>query len=711
MNASELKRYQRELYSRAPIVGRWIRQWAAEALVKDGSAGAVRMLAEAVVHSEDERVRGIALDALRKLTDWRSVSAACGVWAEIRHPDLTALLVKREWVASTPPEVRVLTALKVGQVDVVTGGDEKFVEPLVEACRDADPVIAERARQVLRELKRSEAQQALCRLLIERDHSFAQEAAVAAGYTPRDEQQRALFFFLTEQWDRYEDLDFDRQFLRTAYAVADAELRRRIQQRLRVAGRTDFLTVIAGDDYLDRAAEATHAELELLIQTLITNSEWPILWKLVFEVPFTWSTRIIMMLAYSGWRPDGGDAQSVFEELVALTEQDQPLPTSEEEIDQLFPPALLQAQARVPGRINDVAFSLISPVIAIGTGGRKVALWNYQRAERERLLSGFNHSIGHVAFTGDNTLLCAERTNDVHDPCAIYGWYNGWNGNQPFRLGQHSGSVTAIVPIGDSQALSTGRDYRTVLWDVHAGREVARRQSRSWARAMCVSPDGQQVALLSKGVSLVLLPRLDRLVGIGSSRNMLRCAAFSSNGDTLIAGRFNGDVIVYGRRQHTTWLAREPKALTHHEGRVEGVEVLHGRSIVVTAGSEGVIRFISLKGREIIGDVRDPLGQVTSLHVSPDGSFMAIGNSKASLSLWDLRVLDAQALLERPFARAKPALLATLNVLMDNEDLDPRARLALKFTNCVLRHRFRFDIELGEAPTIMMGEFDIEIED
>ena len=340
-----------------------------------------------------------------------------------------------------------------------------------------------------------------------------------------------------------------------------------------------------------------------------------------------------------------------------------------------------------------------------------MALWNYQRAERERLLSGFNHSIGHVAFTGDNTLLCAERTNDVHDPCAIYGWYDGWNEDQPFRLGQHTGSVTAIVPLGDSQVLSAGRDSQVVLWDVRAWAEVARRKSNPWARAMCVFPEGQRVALLAKGVSLVMLPRLDRLVGTGSSRSMLHCAAFSSDGGTLIAGKFNGDVIVYGHRQQRNWLRREPKTLTHHEGRVEGVEVLHGHSIVVTAGSEGMIRFISLKDRKIVGEVRDPLGQVTSLHVSSDGSFMAVGNSKASLSLWDLRVLDAQVLLERPFARARPALLTTLNILMDNENLHPRARLALKFADCALRHRFRFDIELGEAPTIMMGEFDIEMED
>jgi hypothetical protein len=709
MNANALRRYQRELYSRAPLVGRWLRQRATEALAKDGSVGAVRALAEAVTRSEDARVRGIALDALRQLTDWRGISAACGVWADTRHPTLAALLAEREWVASTPPEVRVLTALRMGQLDVVTGGGAKVVELLVQACEDADPTIAERARQALEKLE-EEAQQALCRLVIERDLPLAQQVAIAAGYTPQDEQQRALFFFMTEQWERYDGLDFDQQLLRTAYAVADVHLRRRVQQKLRAAGRTDFLTVIAGADYLDRAAEATYAELELLVQTLVTNGEWALLWKLAFEVPFTWSARIVMMLADSGWRPDGDDAQSVFEELVALTEQGPPLPTSEAEIDQLFPPALLQAQARVPGRINDVAFSPLRPAIAIGTGGRKVALWNYQRAERERLLGGFDHSIGRVAFTADDTLLCAERTNMRDDPCAIYGWNDGGRNDQPFRLGQHHGSVTAIAPVGDSQALSAGRDHEVVLWDVRARQVKARWHSNSWARAMRVSPDGQRVALLADGLSLVTLPQLDRLVGIGSSRSMIRCAAFSQDGGAVIAGKYDGDVIVYGRGPQSNWLAPERNALTRHEGRVEGIEVLRGRAIVVTAGSEGCVRFISLENRKIIGEVQVPLGQVTSLHISPDESFMAVGNSAASLSLWDLRVLNAQMLLERPFARAKSVFLATLNVLMDNENLDPRARLALKFTGCVLRHRFRFDIEIGEAPTIMMGEFDIEID-
>lgn len=98
------------------------------------------------------------------------------------------------------------------------------------------------------------------------------------------------------------------------------------------------------------------------------------------------------------------------------------------------------------------------------------------------------------------------------------------------------------------------------------------------------------------------------------------------------------------------------------------------------------------------------------MHVSPDESFMAVGSSEAQLSLWDLRTLGVQGLLLRPFAEATVSILPILGILSESQELSSRARLALKYTECALRHRFRFDIELGEAPTIMMGEFDIEIE-
>src|SRR5262245_56810201 len=54
-----------------------------------------------------------------------------------------------------------------------------------------------------------EAQEALCRLVVRFDLPKVEAEVARAGYVPRHEVQRALFFFLTGQWERYEGLDFD----------------------------------------------------------------------------------------------------------------------------------------------------------------------------------------------------------------------------------------------------------------------------------------------------------------------------------------------------------------------------------------------------------------------------------------------------------------------------------------------------------------------
>jgi hypothetical protein len=736
MRAWELRQYERRLYDRTPLIGFLRRRRAAQALAEDGSMAAMRTLAEAVTRHEDPRVRTIARQALHRLEDWRGISAACEVWAETRHPELTALLLEKEWVASTPPAVKTLTALKQGRLGEVNGADERFVGPLLAACEDADPTIATRARRVLEELVASETRDALCRYVIEHDRAeqpLAWEIVLQAGYEPRDEQLRALFLFVTEQWARYDALDFDRRLLRTAYAVAEPLLRRRIREKLRTSGRADFLTAIAGDDYVARVAEMTAAELDLLIRTLYQHRDWARLWPLAQEVPFAWSAGIVLTLAREGWAPDAAEERDLLETLTAILHaggQEVPaaMPRLEDEALKRFlpPPALLRARARVPGRINDVAFSPTRPLIAVGTGQRKVVTWNYQRARREHVLGPFAHSIGHVIYTGDGTLLWGERTNTTDVPCALYRWNEARAGEPPGALGQHVGSVTALAPAGPGRALSAGRDQQVVLWDVESGREVARRRTYYWPRAARVSPDGQRVALLRQGLELLELPSLEYL-RFGSGSSVGRSVAFlpPSGGDgssaprhTLLMGRYNGEVSVYHDRT-SYWIARRIEPFTRHAGRVEGVEVLPHRSIAVTAGSEGIVRFTAIPtgvpaeeiaGDQVIGEVEVPLGCVTSLRVSRDGKFMAVGNSEAALSLWDLRALDARQVLLQPFARGTALNLSALNVLLQNEELPPRTRTALQFADRLLRHRARFDIEIDDTPMMMPGEFDIEVE-
>jgi len=143
MDVKAVERYMRLLYNRLPLIGGRLRQWAMEALARDGSPESVRVLAQVVTRGDDGQVLDAARQALRQLARQDSVDAVCQAWAETRQADLAALLVERQWVASTPPKVRLLTALRTDRLDAIRDGEAKVVPLLVEACKDADPIIVE----------------------------------------------------------------------------------------------------------------------------------------------------------------------------------------------------------------------------------------------------------------------------------------------------------------------------------------------------------------------------------------------------------------------------------------------------------------------------------------------------------------------------------------------------------------------------------------
>jgi WD40 repeat protein len=365
--------------------------------------------------------------------------------------------------------------------------------------------------------------------------------------------------------------------------------------------------------------------------------------------------------------------------------------------------ALHEASIRVKGRVNDVAFSPVHPVIAIGSGNRKVGVWNFQRAEMEHVFGGFEHSIGLVTFSPDGALICAERTKMIDDPCGIYLCRNGEN----VRLGHHDGSVTAIEAINSTQLLSTGRDQKIVLWDVQHNRKVKEKNLTFWARAAKVSPDSQYVALLHGGVTLMTLPKFDQ-ERYWAKDSVGRCAAFIPHERAIVVGKHNGTVQIYDYTKQS--YPGDAQYLQHHERLAQGIVVVPQNSTVITAGSEGSLHFTNWSDRTSLGSIEIADASFTSLHLSPDGVFMSTGDSDASMSLWDLRVLDVPMLFTCPFAQASPDHLITVNELAAHSRIDPTVRRSLTFIQKVLQYRFRFDIEIDEVPAIKAGEFDIEIE-
>jgi WD40 repeat protein len=647
---------------------------------------------------------------LMRLQNQATVDEFCRMWSETRSPMLEEILLQAGYKARSPIHVRLLIALKTGHMITAEKVDPRGLPYLFEAANDPDEIIRGNASKALADLKDPETRESLCLLVIDKDDPRAREIAIANGYTPKTPELRALFYFLTRQWQAYDGLDFDQGMMRAIFEASSTEMRQRITAGVQFARRTDYLTILAGVDYRSRANEVNPNEAALMIRILAENGEYQRLWNLASELALPFSLEIMRILAESSWRPLNEIDIPVFEELSQLIRQ--PILIDGPELHRALQIAIPRANLKVKGRVNEVAFSPTRPVLAIATNQRKVVLWNFQDAVVEKVLEGFQHSVGKVSYTPQGILIAAERTS-AQANCAVHVW----DGHESYALCSHAGTVTSIEPVGETNLLTTGRDSQAVLWDLVSRKAVKSKEFPFWARSSAVSPDQQYAALLHDRLSLVRLPDLTVIPGYaflppraeGFKIGVAQYAAFSPDGKYLLAGQYNGQVGLY---YHTSLTQRPRKVLlTRHSQAIRGIHFLPGHPIVVTAGSEGQVRFFRWPEMSLQGTAFSPEGQLTSLRVSHQGAFMATGTNEASLMLWDLRVLDIPELFSLPLASATHDQVSNTLALSQYLSLPEPVRNGLRFLQQLLQYRFRFDIQIDDAQIIRYGEFDILLED
>ncbi len=693
---------ERLLHNRWPWIGGAVRLEAVAALIEDGSPEAVQALMRALAGAADPSVRDMIWANMERLIHHAGEEGIPGLRRFDALTDWVLSPQQPDWVRLPNMENQARSALMVGDLPALKAYGPEWIAPLLASCDDPDRRVRSALEKTLRALEKPESREALCRALIEKDYPLARAAVVEQSIAPEDLTARALFFFLTGQWERYETLDFDHRLLRAAYLVENAGVRRRILDRLRLTGHADLLSGVIGQDSAGIAGMAAD-EFELVVGMLRSHRDWDRLWPLVFETTLPWSTRILAMLAgAASWAPPEAE-RALFAELRALWEAGMLLDA--EALSQELPRLLLQAHLRAPGRINDVIFAPQRPWLGVATGARKVALWNYQTAQCERVLEGFAHSVGRLAFTRDGDLVCAERPYQADAPAGIYAW----NESGLRQMGQHQGQVTALEAVTGSTFLSAGRDRDLALWDAASGQQVARQTLRDWPRAVRVAPDGDMaMVLLHREIHGYDLPGM-RSVTRAAHPTAPTCAAFGPAGSNrLFVGFRDGSVALY--RRYSSRLTKERDLCTHALA-VQGIEVLPQRGYALTAGREGEVRFLSLPKYDQIDWAPLSGKGLTSLHVSPDEAFLAIGHADASCSLWDLRGPEAVSLLGMPLASLPPLALGVLEAFAVNSKLKEPVRRTAAYAAAILRHRMRFDIELEteEVLSIRTGEFDIEL--
>jgi hypothetical protein len=389
-----------------PVIGRCLQKKAVTALAEDNSPDAVKVLAKAVTRLKDEEIKEIILDALGKLRNQQFIDAFCQVWTDTRHRDLANFLVKKGWVASAPLDVRVLSALKAKQLQVVTNGGQEIVEPLLNAFQDKDTEIANRASECAISFSNQEAidyvcqkwaetrdklleqlvckgkylaQQPIelrvltalkvanleairdsgkeiiepllkafqdkdseitnqarecgtsltnpnaidyiCRLAIGQDNQAVYQIAIKAQYAPHEPDKRALFYFLSEQWDKYESLDYEHTLLQKVYELGDEKLRKQIADKARQAGRVEWIQIAVSGRKDKRLGEMTDAEWETTLAVLNSNKQWDKMWQLAQKAPAFWSKQLLQRLERAAWLPTVREEREGFKRLKHLADK------------------------------------------------------------------------------------------------------------------------------------------------------------------------------------------------------------------------------------------------------------------------------------------------------------------------------------------------------------------------------------------------------
>lgn len=639
-----------------------------------------------------------------------AIDAFCQIWAELRSPNLTRVLLQAQYISSKPGLVRTLSALKNNAVELIAACLPEEVAFLLDTLQDPDEEIARRARQVLSQLKQPASQAELCRLAMERDSAAAFEIARTCHYLPESLEDRALFLFLSDQLQDYEELDFDHRLMRAIYAAASPEMRQRIARHIQKTGRAQALDILAPLDTRSSTENLTPLEISVLLHTLEHNQDWPRLWDLCFHLSLADSARIVRTLRSYGWSPSQPMDSLVFVRLAQLTDKLES--TALAAAVQQLPPALIGARLKVHGRVNDLAFAPHRPWLAIGTGARKVVIWDYQQGLVLHTLSGFDHSIGRVAFTPSNQIICGERGR----PPAPYSVYAGEIPSLR-RLTAYPSPVAALQTLPDGTLLIGTRDGSLEHWNTAAQNPRLQMRMANWARSTSLAPNGDRLALLDHHISLYTFPAFEPFGQISTRRSarkriqvsVAQCACFTPDGTGLLVGQANGQVLQFSIRPGR--FSETGHRVTTHAAGVVDIVFRSVAAQYLTAGADGIVHFFSHPDLIHTGKLTSPMeSPLTSMHLSPDQRFLATGHRDDSLVLWDLRAQAISGLLNRPMAACSPQdaqLAAALAVL---EGVPENVCAALQYIETVLHHRFQYDVQVGDVLSLQPGQFDIMVE-
>ena len=256
-----------------------------------------------------------------------------------------------------------------------------------------------------------------------------------------------------------------------------------------------------------------------------------------------------------------------------------------------------------------LAFSLDRKMLASGSEGKTVRLWDTEKRAHIATLKGHEASVAALAFSPDGKILA---TGDAGKVIKV------WDVNtqrERATLTGHTNSISALTFTPDGKILASGSYDGTI---------------RFW------NPDtGQEHLTFTTGHT-----------------QWIKAVAFAENGITLATAAFTGIVEIWNLKT-----AQELTTFTKAKNDLTGpVAFSHDATRFASRGGSGTIVFDSLgsgshargpgrgnielwditTGEQIPGPWQDTAGDANALAFSPDNKILAAGIPRQGIRAWDI---------------------------------------------------------------------------
>ncbi len=344
--------------------------------------------------------------------------------------------------------------------------------------------------------------------------------------------------------------------------------------------------------------------------------------------------------------------------------------------------------------IYALAFTPDSRTLLSGSYDGTLLVWDVESGQCLRMIEGYVASLEDINWSPDGRFLASGGAD------TLVTLWDGASARAPSVLRGHRWIVGGVAWSPDGRFLaSTGYDNSIGLWDTATGMCLQMLRDPDAVDTIFLglawSPDGRLLACGSylRGVQVWdMTVRTRRWVG-RTQPTLIRRVAWSPDGTWLVGGGDDGYVYVWdatdgtllqrlaghdgavrsvawspdGRRLASSSGGREGgelfvweaysgervRALAGHPGMASAVAWSPSGEMLVSGGSDGMLRWWEVQSGECVRVREAHQGMVQALKVSPEGSRLASCGDDGAIVLWDLeRGEHLQTLRrDRPYER------------------------------------------------------------